>query len=172
RRRAAPGRPLARAPAGLLLDDPAAGLDPRARVELRDMVRALAARGKTLLISSHILGELSEMCSGLLIIERGKLLQNGTLEDLARHAAPERLAVALRALDGGAGVEKILGGTASVKTFKRAGAEWRVEIEGGEDAAADLLASLVGGGARVVSFHAHGASLEDIFMNLTKGELA
>jgi len=122
------------------------------------------------------LSELAEMCAGILIIERGRLIQTGTLDDLAtqqRAAEPALLGVTLRALPGNdPHIEALLRATPRVKNFQREGAEWRVEIEGGEEDAAELLAALVRGNARVVSFHTRRATLEDIFMKLTKGELA
>ena len=184
-------RALVHDPAVLLLDEPAAGLDPRARIELRDMIHALAQRGKTLLISSHILSELAEMCAGILIIERGKLLQTGTLEDLAAKQRAEAPAaqqrVTLRVIGGDfpdaparrpadppetTPLETLLRAYPGVKSVKRDAAEWRVDLEGGEPEAAKLLAALVRAGIPVVSFHARRATLEDIFMTLTKGELA
>jgi ABC-2 type transport system ATP-binding protein len=73
------GRALVHDPPVLLMDEPAAGLDPRARIELRELLKALAAQGKAVLISSHILSELAEICTGAVIIERGRILRAGTL---------------------------------------------------------------------------------------------
>jgi ABC-2 type transport system ATP-binding protein len=139
------------------------------------MIHALANRGKTLLISSHILTELAEMCSGILIIERGRLLQTGTLEELAANraaTAPELLRVTLRALGDAAPLEKILRLNPAVKALRRDAAEWHLDLEGGETVAAELLASLVRDGVRLTSFHTRRTTLEDIFMTVTKGELA
>ena len=166
-------RALVHDPALLLLDEPAAGLDPRARIELRDMIRALASRGKTLLISSHILTELAEMCEGILVIERGRLLQNGTLGELAAdRETSARLRIALRSLDDDARLGTCLRENPRVKVAKRDNDTWHIELDGGEAEAADLLNTLVSRGARLVSFHVHRTTLEDIFMKLTKGELA
>lgn len=90
------GRALIHDPAVMVLDEPAAGLDPRARIELREMIRALAAEGKTILISSHILTELAEMCDVVGILERGKLLAVGTVEEIQRQCARERDVVEVR----------------------------------------------------------------------------
>ena len=76
------GRSLIHNPKVLVLDEPAAGLDPRARIELREMITALADDGKSLLISSHILTELAEMCDRVAIIEQGTLLAVGTVEEI------------------------------------------------------------------------------------------
>ena len=77
-------RALVHNPSVLILDEPANGLDPRARIELRELVKALAEAGKAILVSSHILTELAEMCTGFQIIERGRLLRGGTIDDIAK----------------------------------------------------------------------------------------
>src|SRR4029077_7690406 len=92
------GRALVYDPDVLVLDEPAAGLDPRARVELRELLALLAERKKAILISSHILTELTEICNGVVIIERGKLLETGTIDEVLQKSAPRRT-VAVRLLD-------------------------------------------------------------------------
>jgi ABC-2 type transport system ATP-binding protein len=175
RQRVCLARALAHDPAVLLLDEPAAGLDPRARIELRDMIHALAGRGKTLLVSSHILTELAEMCSGILIIERGRLLQTGTLDELAARqnngvSAPVR--VALRVLANEENLKARLQKIPGVANLRDDSGEWRFELDGGEDAANELLETLAREKFKPSSFHARRVTLEDIFMNTTKGELA
>ena len=93
------GRALVYDPDVLVLDEPAAGLDPRARVELRELLMLLAERKKAILISSHILTELTEICNGVVIIERGKILETGTIDDVLKKSAPRRT-VAIRLLEG------------------------------------------------------------------------
>src|SRR5688500_12243636 len=78
------GRAMVHDPAVLILDEPANGLDPRARIELREMIGELAARGTTVLVSSHILTELAEMCDRVAILERGQLLALGTVADIQK----------------------------------------------------------------------------------------
>ena len=92
------GRALIHDPAVMILDEPAAGLDPRARIQLRQMIRELADQGKTVLISSHILTELAEMCDSVGIIEQGKLLASGSVEEIERQQAQTR-EVVIRILD-------------------------------------------------------------------------
>src|SRR5262245_56312028 len=93
------GRSMIHDPSVLILDAPAAGLDPRARIELRELIRQLGADGKTILISSHILTELAEMCDRVGIIERGQLIATGTVDEIQHgHAAPgEAIQAKLRA---------------------------------------------------------------------------
>src|SRR5204863_4571896 len=78
------GRAMIHDPAVLILDEPANGLDPRARIELREMIRRLAAAGKAVLVSSHILTELAEMCDRVGIIERGRMLATGSVDDMQK----------------------------------------------------------------------------------------
>src|SRR5436853_468993 len=101
RQRLCLGRAMIHDPSVLILDEPANGLDPRARIELREMIRQLAADGKTVLVSSHILTELAEMCDQVGIIERGKLLAVGSVAEIQRKQTPLR-SVRVRVL-GGAG---------------------------------------------------------------------
>jgi ABC-2 type transport system ATP-binding protein len=86
-------------PALLILDEPASGLDPRARIELRELLKELRALGKTVMISSHILTELAEMCTHIAIIERGHLLAAGDVQTILRSLQPHRT-LELRVLDG------------------------------------------------------------------------
>ncbi|MCI0528265.1 MAG: ABC transporter ATP-binding protein, partial [Nitrospira sp.] len=84
-------RALLHDPPVLIMDEPAAGLDPRARVELRELLKVLSGQGKTILISSHILTELAEICSGAVIIEQGKILMAGTMSELLTNNVPRRV---------------------------------------------------------------------------------
>src|SRR6516164_5942233 len=91
-------RALVHDPPVLLMDEPAAGLDPRARIELRELLKILPGQGKAILISSHILTELAEICDGAVIIERGKILRAGTLEEILAEDSPHR-SIVIRLLD-------------------------------------------------------------------------
>src|SRR5204863_9018417 len=98
------GRTMIHDPPVLVLDEPAAGLDPRARIELREMIRRLAADGKTILVSSHIHTELAEMCDTVGIIEQGKILAVGSVEEIHRRASSRQQSwVRLRVLGGAEG---------------------------------------------------------------------
>jgi ABC-2 type transport system ATP-binding protein len=165
------GRALLHDPQLLVLDEPAAGLDPRARIELRELLRALAAAGKAVLISSHILSELAEICHGAVILERGRIVRAGTIEDLLA-AATARNVVRLRTLGREEETRRALAASPGVEGVRVAGREIEVELAGGEETAAALLAALVQAGLPVVEFRQQRNGLEEVFMAVTRGELA
>jgi ABC-2 type transport system ATP-binding protein len=163
-------RALVHDPPVLVMDEPAAGLDPRARIELRELLKVLAGQGKAVLISSHILTELAEICTGALIIERGKMLRAGTLEEiLAQDQAHKKLLV--RPLkDATALCTRLLELPHVENAEVREGAV-EVDFTGDDAQSCELLAALVKEGFAVTEFRPLRADLEDIFMNVTKGEV-
>ena len=162
------GRAIIADPEVLVLDEPAAGLDPRARIELRELLDILAARGKAILISSHILTELTEICSGVVIIERGKILATGTMEEVLRKSSPRRT-IAIRVLGDSEALRRELLQTPRADNVRQVAEEVHVDVDGGEEAACEVLAALVGRGFKIAEFKQTKANLEDIFMNVTKG---
>ena len=162
------GRAVVHDPAVLILDEPAAGLDPRARIDLRRMIRELADRGKTVLISSHILTELAEMCDTVGIIERGQLLATGSVEQIQHEQAQHReLTIRVLGRADEAAVE--LGGKEGVGTLLVDGDLLRFEFAGDPKAQAEIVAWLVGAGFEIVEVISHKKSLEDVFLQVTKG---
>jgi ABC-2 type transport system ATP-binding protein len=188
RQRGALGRTVLHDPRLLLLDEPADGLDPRARIELRELLRALADQGKAVIISSHILTELAEICDTCAIIEQGRLLATGRVEDILQQGAgatvaPEmtvRLAASAEGEAVWARAERLLLEQPRVARVAREGESLRVrlELEAGtgpaqvDAAAAVLLAVLVSAGLPVCAFSARERNLEDAFMTVTKGRVA
>ena len=166
------GRALVYDPDVLVLDEPAAGLDPRARVELRELLMLLAERKKAILISSHIITELTEICNGVVIIERGKILETGTIEDVLKKSTPRRT-VAVRLLDNhhhqNPLLLKELLQTPHVENARDVANEIHFELTGDEEAACDVLDALVAKKFRIIEFRQTKQNLEDIFMNVTKG---
>jgi ABC-2 type transport system ATP-binding protein len=184
------GRALIHDPAVLVLDEPAAGLDPRARIELREMIRALANRGKTVLISSHILTELAEICDLVGILERGRLVAVGTVEEIQAQGQtpheviqvevlgrPEALAAWLQARPGVSGLQESASGSGQGAAAARPemngmhpnGRLLRFLHTGDAATAAELLRAMVEAGFPVASFARRRQSLEDVFMQVTKG---
>lgn len=157
-------------PGVLVLDEPAAGLDPRARIELRELVRALADMGKAVLISSHILAELSEMCHGVAVIEKGTIRASGKVDDIAR-GLTAHVVVYVKTLAGPEATERALlelPGTSEVRP-EHGGVEF--QFDGGNDELAGLLATLVERGLQPVEFAPRITDLEDVFLTLTDGEV-
>ena len=163
------GRALVYDPGVLVLDEPAAGLDPRARVELRELLMLLAEQKKAILISSHILTELTEVCNGVVIIERGKILETGTMDEVLRKSAPRRT-VAVRLLDPqNAALLKELLQLPFVENARDVAGEVHFELTGDDSAASDILGELIVKKFKVVEFRQTRTNLEDLFMNVTRG---
>ena len=157
-------------PSTLILDEPAAGLDPRARVELRELVRALAATGKAILVSSHILTELAEMCDGVAVIERGVLKASGSVSSILsglRRGAQ----VYVRTLGTADVLERALAELPGVEKVRREREGVVFEHAGGPAALADVLGALVSRGLQPVEFAPRELNLEELFLSLTEGKL-
>ena len=162
------GRAMIHDPAVLILDEPANGLDPRARIELREMIRELASHGKSVLVSSHILTELAEMCDRVGIIERGQLLAVGTVEEIQREQQPHR-EVKVRVLGGAEGARAWLAAHTDINDVSLNGEELRFSHTGDRDSEVVLLKEMILADFRVAEFASHSQSLEDVFMAVTKG---
>lgn len=161
-------RSLVHDPPVLIMDEPASGLDPRARVELRELLRILAEQGKAILISSHILTELSEICHGAVIIEQGKIVHAGSIEKL-QSLDDFRRTVLIRPLDRKEELYRELLQMPHVEKAHPNGETVRVELLCSDEMLCDLLKQLIEKGYKIVEFRPQRAGLEDIFMNLTKG---
>src|SRR5262245_230953 len=158
------GRTMIHDPAVLVLDEPAAGLDPRARIELREMIRRLAADGKTILVSSHILTELAEMCDVVGIIEQGRILAVGSVDEIHRRGHERQQSwVRLRVLGEAESAAEWLTGRGDVHELKIDGQTIIFAHDGDENSEADLLRDIIAAGFRVVAFGSHQRSLEDVF---------
>ncbi|MEM7577147.1 MAG: ABC transporter ATP-binding protein [Planctomycetota bacterium] len=168
-------RALIHDPPLLIMDEPAAGLDPRARVELRELMRALTERGKAIFISSHILTELAEVADGAVIIEKGRLLRAGTLEEIERHGRnPEEhhhQILAIRVRENAEHMHRAILEMAGVRSVRDAGRHIEATVEGDEEAVCELLAELLRRGFRVLEFKQVEADLERLFMDVTKGDV-
>lgn len=163
-------RTLINDPDVLLLDEPAANLDPRARVEIRELIRELAEQEKTILISSHILAELSEICDSLAIIEQGKIVVTGTVETVLDEIQPER-ELAVRFADPGDSQMETLAVLPNVDDVYAAPPEVRVKFNGTEEEVPDFIERMLSEGLRPVEVKYDEQNLEDIFMEVTEGEL-
>lgn len=160
----------------LILDEPASGMDPRARAEMKGILKTLKDMGKTVLISSHILPELSEMCDSLTIIDHGKLVFSGAVEDLSRHMR-QQADIHLTLLPDGT-EDPVAAAAALLKEYPGVTSLQRGDDAGtllvgytGEDAGmADLLRALLQAGVRVTGFHRPPVNLEKVFMEVTRSD--
>jgi len=163
-------RALVHDPEVLILDEPASGLDPRARIELREILLELGSQGHTILVSSHILAELEELCDRVAIMESGRVLAQGTPDEI-RGQFLTAGQVTIRVLgdaDERERVVAIAAGTGAAATIRSDG-RIVVELTGGDAEAAALLARLVRKGVRVHDFREERGGLEHLFMTVTKG---
>ena len=164
-------RVLLHEPQVLLLDEPASGLDPRARIEMRELLKELRSMGKTILVSSHILPELADICNKIGIIEKGKLEFNGDIDAAIRQVRQQH--VYLVAVGGGlneAAARKIESypEVESVEPNEREG-HIRVTLKDGQEDGSFLPERLIQEGFRLKMFKDEEIDLEDVFMGITKG---
>jgi len=161
-------RALIHDPEVLLLDEPASGLDPRARVEMKEILKQLKELGKTIIISSHILSELAELCSVVGIMDHGRLAAYGSINDIMRQLNSARTLIVkplamseefLRALTEQPGVSSLIENTTDC--------EFR--FDGAEADMARLLSNLTARGIPIVAFREREGNLEEMFMQLTGG---
>jgi ABC-2 type transport system ATP-binding protein len=157
-------------PQVLLLDEPASGLDPRARVELRELLRELRAMGKTILISSHILPELEELCTSVAIIDRGQVLAQGRVADIEqrlRVGAVLRVRLLLEGEALEAARDRLAGDPEVASAVMLEDGTIELGFRGDDQASARLLASAVAAGLPVVSFSRAASDLEELFLQVT-----
>src|SRR4051794_2957161 len=160
-------------PEVLLLDEPASGPDPRARVELRELLRELRSLGKTILVSSHILPELEELCTSVAIIDRGQVLAQGRVAEIERRLrAGAVLRVRVLGDPGAADTARDWFGTQPDVASASVLPDGTVELgfRGDDAATARLLAAAVGAGFPVVSFARAASDLEELFLQVTARE--
>ena len=170
RQRLCLGRAMIHDPAVLILDEPAAGLDPRARIDLRKIIRSLAADNKTILISSHILTELAEMCDRVGILEQGKLLATGTVDEI-RGGLRKSREIMIRVAENAEKALSILNPMEDVTNESVDGLLIRIEISKGDEGQIAILRQLVHGEVELLEFSARGESLEDVFLQVTQGHV-
>lgn len=166
-------RALIHDPKLLILDEPASGMDPRARAEMKGILRTLKEMGKTVLISSHILPELSEMCDSLTILDHGKLVFSGTVEALAdRMNGDAPLDIRFRQGCGDAPVDRAVTllkeNPGVIGITQEEPCLLRVRLQGGEEACADVLRALIAEELPIVDFHRAEMNLEKVFMEVTQ----
>jgi ABC-2 type transport system ATP-binding protein len=170
KQRACLARSLVHDPVVLLLDEPASGLDPRARVEMREILKELQKMGKTIIISSHILPELTELCTMIGIIDHGHMRAAGPVRDVIKQlSAGRRLRIAV--IGEKEVAVAVLSPLPSIRNVEMLNGEIEAEYEGDESTAADILSALTSAGVRVSAFSPLEGGLEDAFMRATSEEV-
>ncbi|GMV42968.1 MAG: hypothetical protein AMXMBFR64_46840 [Myxococcales bacterium] len=155
----------------LLLDEPASGLDPRARMDLRDVIVGLGKRGKAVLVSSHILSEMADFCNSVGIMEQGRMVVTGRIQDILRQMRPAR-SMALKLLRPDDGIGAWLAARAGIQSVAADGERVTFDFEGDLDGVATLLRDLVSQGYPLVDFHEREGNLQDIFLSVSAGRVS
>jgi ABC-2 type transport system ATP-binding protein len=163
-------RTIVHEPEVLVLDEPAAGLDPRARIELRELLVALREMGKAILISSHILPELGEICDGVAFIEKGKLLQAGTINGITEQMKLRQTTLIRSKNVDSETLLKIVLECPGIENAKIVGSDIAVLFVNDEDDDT-LLPTLIQKNVKIAEFHQQRINLENLFMNITQGRL-
>jgi ABC-2 type transport system ATP-binding protein len=161
-------RVLIHDPKVLILDEPASGLDPRARIEIRELLRELKRMGKTIMISSHILSELEEICDRIGIIERGQLVFGGTLADI-RPRLGIQCKVRVKVLGDPDRAMELLTALPQIQTVEPVGDYLSVTFCEGRTTDGVIARTLVQGGVDLVYLQPEQLKLDDAFLQLTKG---
>lgn len=168
-------RTLAHDPAVLILDEPASGLDPRARVEIRELLVELSRMGKTIFFSTHILADVSEICTHIGIVEAGQMIAQGSMDDMRAQLQPHReITVTLRDEASVARLKEVASGVPGVLGVtdlepKSGRFRVRVDFAGDDDGVADLNAKIAAAGIAILGFAEETKDLEAMFMRVTKG---
>lgn len=162
-------RALVHDPKILILDEPASGMDPRARVQMKEILKELKSMGKTIIISSHILPELAEICTTIGIINKGKIIHKGTVEEINAqvHGANP---IQIKYLESDVNLPLLIKEEPNVSLVYESEGMIEIKLNGKEEEAADFLKYLVDKGCKISSFSRVGNSLEDIFMAVTGGD--
>ena len=168
-------RTLAHDPSVLILDEPASGLDPRARVEIRELLVELAKMGKTIFFSTHILADVGEICTHIGIVEAGQIIAQGSMDDMRAQLQPHReITVTLRdetavetvktALTGQPGVIEVVALEPKSGRYRL-----RIDFNGDDNGVADLNAKITAANVAILGFTEETKDLEAMFMRVTKG---
>ncbi len=162
-------RSLVHNPKLLILDEPASGMDPRARVQMKRILRELGKMGKTILISSHILPELSELCTNIGIIEKGRMVESGTVDEIMKKSISSNN-VRIKVLDSTQNAVKLLQEDSTITYVYGEDNKIEFSYQGDDKDMVKIIKRLVNNDIPVVSFSPMENNLEEIFMKVTKGE--
>ncbi|ATO47694.1 ABC transporter ATP-binding protein [Brevibacillus laterosporus] len=161
-------RCLVHSPEILILDEPASGLDPRARIEMREILKKLQGMGKTILISSHILPELAELCDEIGVIEKGQLIANGAVNEVSTETRGISI-MQVKTLGNVELAEQILHASPFVKRLDNKNSHFRFHFTGTPEEKVILLQQLIQANIPVTHFADSQENLEDVFLAITEG---
>lgn len=161
-------RALIHNPKLLILDEPASGMDPRARVQMKEILKELKEMGKTIIISSHILPELAELCSTIGVIDNGKMVQKGSVDEINSIIYGGTI-VKVKYLDSPLDPAIIISEIPEFEIVYKGHGEIEIKLDGDDSKVAQLNKLLVDSGVPVISFSKNANNLEDIFIKLTGG---
>ena len=162
-------RSLVHDPELLILDEPASGLDPRARVEMKEVLKQLQEMGKTILISSHILPELAEMCTEVCIINGGKLAAQGSVQEIMQKLTQKRI-IQVQTLSEKDKMIGILKEQPSIRSMVENTKDVEFDFTGNDEELANILKQLVLADIPLIFFKEKEGNLEEVFMQVTGGE--
>jgi ABC-2 type transport system ATP-binding protein len=168
-------RTLAHDPQVLILDEPASGLDPAARIEIRELMKALSGMGKTIFFSTHILPDVENICTHIGIVEAGQMVMQGTLDEMKSRYQPHReILVTVKDNDAAEKVKSLVVGLpdvlkAEVIEPKSGRSRVRIDFIGDDDGVAAINQAISAGGVSVFGFNEEVRDLESVFMKVTKG---
>ncbi|HRL11988.1 MAG TPA: ABC transporter ATP-binding protein [Aggregatilineales bacterium] len=168
-------RTLAHDPQVLILDEPASGLDPRARIEIRELMVELSRMGKTIFFSTHILADVENICTHIGIVEEGRMVMQGSMDEMKAQLQPHREIVVT--VKDSAAAEQVrtlmqaVQDVIAVEIIEPKGGRWRVRIDytGDDDGVAALNQTITAAGVAIFGFNEEIKDLESVFMRVTKG---
>jgi ABC-2 type transport system ATP-binding protein len=163
-------RSLLHDPQLLVLDEPASGLDPRARVQLRELIAELSRMGKTVIISSHILAELEGICSHLAVIDDGKVKAHGNLDEIRKALVANRRVIVRVPDELVDDVAQLIGAQPQVSEVEVERGRVRFVLAGDDTESARLLSQVMASGAGVAEWRVEAAGLEELFLQITADE--
>ena len=151
----------------LILDEPASGMDPRARFEMKNILKNLREMDETIIVSSHILSELGEICTNIGIIERGKMVCQGTVEEIMEEAKGNN-PLFITVIDGVEEAIKVLKEIPTIGKVTFDKNKITASLSGNEAEAAEVFRTLINRNIKVTSFNKSEGNLEDLFIKLTE----
>ena len=162
-------RSLVHDPELLILDEPASGLDPRARIEMKEVLKQLQEMGKTIIISSHILPELAEMCTEVCIINHGKLAAQGSVQEIMQRLSQKRI-IHVQPIGEKEGLLRVLKEQPLIRSVVENARDVEFDFTGTDGELAGILKQLIQADIPVLSFREKEGNLEEVFMQVTGGQ--